>query len=83
MLATILGNYLGHPVLDKTGLTGQYDYKLEYAQDVAEDGGAMASDVTGPSIVNAVQEQLGLKLEKARVKLVTLVIERAEKASEN
>jgi uncharacterized protein (TIGR03435 family) len=76
MLATVLGNYVGRPVEDRTGLTEGYDYKLEYAQDGPE--------VTeGASIFTALQEQLGLKLEKTTVAVEKIVIEKVEKPSDN
>jgi uncharacterized protein (TIGR03435 family) len=80
MLATVLTNYVGSPVIDKTGLTGSYDYKLEYADD---SGGPDATVSEGASIFTALQEQLGLKLERSRVSVDTVVIERVEKPSEN
>jgi bla regulator protein BlaR1 len=80
MLATVLTHYVGSPVIDKTGLTGSYDYKLEYADDTAGPDAAVAE---GASIFTAIQEQLGLKLERARVSIDTVVVERVEKPSEN
>jgi uncharacterized protein (TIGR03435 family) len=82
MLAAVLTGYLGRPVVDRTGLTGTYDYTLEYSQ---EPRGADASPpvLPGPSIFTAIQEQLGLKIESARVTTETIVIDRAEKPSAN
>jgi uncharacterized protein (TIGR03435 family) len=87
MLSALLSNWLGRPVLDRTGLTGTYDYKVEYAQE----GGppseipadATPSNLSGPSIFIALQEQLGLKLESIRAAVETIVIERAERPSAN
>lgn len=78
MLAT-LSAASGRPVLDKTGLTGKYDYKLQWAP---EDSQAEA-DSAGPSIFTAVQEQLGLKLESAKGPVEFIVIDHVEKASGN
>lgn len=92
MLAQLLSNTLGRSVLDKTGLTGGYDIKLEWTPDESEmmmkgpDGGAAAPtppDSSGPSLFSALQEQLGLKLESTKGPVEILVIDRAEKASEN
>ena len=66
---------LDRPVLDRTGIPGEYDFKLRYATDDNPD--------TGPSIFAAIQEQLGLKLEAARGPVGILVIEKAEKPSGN
>ncbi|HEY2845174.1 MAG TPA: TIGR03435 family protein [Bryobacteraceae bacterium] len=73
-----LSTNLDRPVLDKTGLTGSYDYQLEWAPS-----NAAAADLDAPSIFTAVQEQLGLKLESATAPIEILVIDRVEKPSEN
>ncbi len=74
-----LANVTGRPVLDKTGLTGKYDYKLEYApEDNSPD-----ADSTGPSIFTAVQEQFGLKLESAKGPVEIFVIDHVERPSGN
>lgn len=66
------------PVVDKTGLTGLYDFTLEWAPDDAP------TDVTeGPSIFTAVQEQLGLKLESTKAPVEVLVIDHVERPSAN
>jgi bla regulator protein blaR1 len=89
MLSALLTNWLGRPVLDRTGLTGTYDYKVEYGQDHAPVGSAVPSEVptdanfSGPSIFVALQEQLGLKLESIRAAVETIVIDRAERPSAN
>jgi bla regulator protein BlaR1 len=80
MLATVLTFYVGRPVIDRTGLTGNYDYKLEYADDL---GGPEATVSEGASIFTSIQEQLGLKLESSRVAVDTIVVEKVEKPSEN
>ena len=62
------------PVLDKTGLTGKYDFELKLA------GGR--SGVTGPegeSVFTAIEEQLGLKLEAQRASIPILVVDQGEK----
>ena len=92
MLATVLTGFLGRPVEDRTGLTGSYDYKLEYGQESGRGGLHAGSDgptetnpvdATGPSIFTAIQEQLGLKIETSRVATQSIVIERAQKPSAN
>jgi uncharacterized protein (TIGR03435 family) len=78
-LTATLANLTGRPVLDKTGLTGKYDYKLEYApQD-----NSVEADPTGPSIFTAVQEQLGLKLESGKGPVDVIVIDHVERPSGN
>jgi bla regulator protein BlaR1 len=76
-LAETLARKLRRTVLDKTGLTGFYDYKLEFSLDPATDGTAL------PSIFTALQEQLGLRLESAKGPVEILVVDHAEKPSEN
>jgi len=88
MLANLLSNWLGRPVEDQTGLTGKYDYTLEYAPDSGFAGklgasGAPPADSAGPSVFTALQEQLGLKLQTVRGSIESIIIDRAEKPSDN
>jgi uncharacterized protein (TIGR03435 family) len=79
-----LSSQVGRPVVDKTGLTGNYDIKLEWAHDSgasSEDG--TSTDASGPSIFTAVQEQLGLKLVPTKGPVETLVIDRVEQPTAN
>lgn len=94
-LARMLSLQLGSTVLDKTGLTGKYDYKLNWAPDRApggmqpgpEGGPSPASsappEAAGPSLVTALQEQLGLKLEARKEAVDVVVIDHIEKPSPN
>ncbi len=68
---------LGLPVIDRTGLTGRYDLKVEWAPDIDS-----PPDVGGPSIFSAIQE-LGLKLDAIKGPVEVLVIDHVEKPSEN
>ena len=68
----------GRPVIDKTGLTGIYDFELIWSA-----GDPLPPDAPGPSIFTAVQQQLGLKLEPARASFSIVVIEHAERPSAN
>ncbi len=91
---TVLTGALDRPVLDKTGITGKFDFHLVFAPDqstpVFLPGGDMANnpvvpsdDPAGPSIFTAIQEQLGLKLEPAKGPREFLVIDHVERPSEN
>jgi uncharacterized protein (TIGR03435 family) len=71
------GNGAGRPVMDKTGLTGKYTYKLNWVN------GTPARDSEWPSLFVALQEQLGLKLESTRGPSEFIVIDHAEKPSPN
>jgi uncharacterized protein (TIGR03435 family) len=85
-----LSRILGRTVVDKTGLTGKFDISLEWTPDEsqampfpADAPKPSPSDVTGPSIFTALQEQLGLKLESQKGSVEMIVIDHAEKPSEN
>ncbi len=77
-LAQQLSQEVGHIVRNQTGLNGVYDFTMKYSDDVAAGG-----DPSAPSIYNAVQEQLGLKLEPAKGPVEVLVIDHVERPSEN
>jgi bla regulator protein blaR1 len=88
MLATQLSQTLGRTVVNKTGLTGSYDFTLEWTPDGQplgpKDGDAPSSvESSGPTIFTALQEQLGLKLESTKGPVEVLVIGRVEKPTEN
>jgi uncharacterized protein (TIGR03435 family) len=77
-LAGLLRGVGGREVVDRTGLSGTFDFDLRYANDSVR---AAAPDPTQvvPDVFTALQEQLGLKLESARGPVEYLVIERIEK----
>ena len=95
-LANMLGEQLGRPVRDETGLKGKYDFTLDFAPEPGQGpmrgmpmpmpgpggegrGPAPDSQEGGPSLLTAVQEQIGLKLESKKGPVDTLVIDHAEK----
>ena len=91
ILARQLSQQLGRLVVDKTGLTGAYDFTLNFTPEGAAgmrgpDGGGdtPSAPVEGaaPSLFTAVQE-LGLKLESAKGPVEVIAITRVEKPSEN
>ena len=75
-LANAIQTYANALVIDRTGLTGVYEYDLEWDYAASRAVGA-ATDAapTGPTIFTAVQEQLGLKLERHRDPIEVLVID--------
>lgn len=73
-------SFSGRTVFDHTGLTARYDFDLTWTP---ENTPADSPEATGASIFTALQEQLGLKLEPATAPLDVLVIDSAEKPSEN
>jgi len=90
-----LTRQLGRTVVDKTGLTGRFDFTLKWTPDETL-GGALRGPQSGqagvgdppptdssPSLFTALQEQLGLKLESQKGPVEILVIDHVEKPSEN
>jgi uncharacterized protein (TIGR03435 family) len=93
-LVRMLATQLGRTVVDKTGLTGNYDFTLKWAPDPGSPmfkgpgvppaaADAPAPDAGGPSLFTALQEQLGLKLESQKAPVEILVIDHVERPSEN
>ena len=82
-VANELSYVLEHTVVDKTGLTGDYDFDLKWTPEDAGPPNADASAGSGASIFTAVQEQLGLKLQSTKGPTDTLVIDHAELPSQN
>jgi uncharacterized protein (TIGR03435 family) len=92
-LVTTLSDWVGRPVLDKTGLTGLYDFTLKFSPEGVRAAGPMgptltllqgqvqspAADPNAPSLSVALQEQLGLRLESARGPVEVVVIDRLER----
>jgi uncharacterized protein (TIGR03435 family) len=88
-ITPMLGRFLGRTVTDKSGLTGKFDIRLEWTPDEMQlaqfaPGAQLPPEESGgPSIFTAVEQQLGLKLESQKGPVETIVIDRAEKPSEN
>ena len=80
-----LGGMTGRFVIDKTGLTGPYDLDLQWTADPAVGGPPQQSAALGDgaSLFAAIQEQLGLKLEAKRGPVEVLVIDSAERPTED
>jgi uncharacterized protein (TIGR03435 family) len=82
-LVTQCENRSGLPIVDKTGLTGRYDYSFDYAPDPPANQPDAAATATamdpGADFVSAFQKQLGLKLEKKKVPIDVLVIDRVNR----
>jgi uncharacterized protein (TIGR03435 family) len=68
------GLQLDRPVIDQTGLRGNYDFTLEWTPDNVPLG-----DSAAPSLFTAVQEQLGLKLDSRKAPVEIIVVDSAEK----
>jgi uncharacterized protein (TIGR03435 family) len=87
-LVSILADIAKRPIINKTGLSGLYDFRLEWSLDsglATDQNGQPAAppNASGPSLTTAIQEQLGLKLESARRPVEVLVIDSVQRPSEN
>ncbi len=94
-LADMLSNQLGHPVVDKTGLTGKYDFTVDFSPGerfsqlapppppgagAPSPGPALPSAAeVGVDLATAIQQQLGLRIEKGKGMLDYIVVEKAER----
>jgi len=68
------GFFTDGPILDKSGLKGVYDFKLEWITKLEINLG-----LDGPAIFDVVQQQLGLKLEPRKESVEVLIIDHCEK----
>jgi bla regulator protein blaR1 len=92
-LAAWLSRDLGRVVIDKTGMNGEYDYKLEWTSDPGEGGPESIGlppeeprphvETNGPSIFTSLQEQLGLRLVSQKGPVEIIVIDSVERPSAN
>jgi len=76
LLAATLQGWIGDTVVDATGLTGLYDLNLDFNVDES-------TSSEGPTVFEAVQRQLGLKLEAGKGPVEVVVIDHVEKPSVN
>jgi uncharacterized protein (TIGR03435 family) len=85
LVDTLMGaGGLDRPVIDGTGLTGKYDFCVDWMpEQTPPNAGDTSMDASLPSLFTAIQEQLGLKLETSRGPIRTLVIDSIEKPKEN
>jgi uncharacterized protein (TIGR03435 family) len=87
-LTLVLSQQVGRFVIDKTQLKGRYDFTLEYERERPVRPGADSTEPASnpgrlPSVFNALQEQLGLKLESQKGPVEFLIVDHAEKPSAN
>jgi uncharacterized protein (TIGR03435 family) len=91
--STLQRGVLDRPVVDRTGLSGRYDFDLEWTPDETQFGGRLsmtenpatgnAADSPKQDIFAALREQLGLRLEAIKGPIDTLVIDKVERPSDN
>lgn len=72
--------FVDRPIVDQTGLAGQYDFNLKWTFDETE---ASNNPNAAPGLFTAVQEQLGLKLEAVKAPADVIVIDKVERPSAN
>lgn len=98
-IAWVFDRYLDHQVVDKTGLTGRYDFNLRWSDGTDTQAGSPAAGGAGansgpafdastpadapPLTFKAVEKELGLKLKAGKARLPVIVIDHVEKPSEN
>jgi len=77
---------LDRPVVDKTGLTGRYDFDLDWAPDETQFGGEVPvapSDAPSPPFFTAIEQELGLRIEATRGVVQALVVDTAQRPTPN
>ena len=84
LLATLIARFTRTPVLDQTAVPGIFEIKLDWARDnglptAVAPNAAPGELAEGPSLTEAVQKQLGLKLEKRKGPVDVMMVEHAEK----
>lgn len=77
-LVETISSFLGTPVLDRTGLTGKYNYALEINSFITDDVRRNAAVQLPVVIAQALQEQAGLKLVAAKASIEVLVVDHIE-----
>jgi uncharacterized protein (TIGR03435 family) len=88
LLATAIPSFgsIGRPVVDQTGLTGKFDFTLEWTPELTSappPNPDVPPDTQGPTFLEALREQLGLKLDSTRAPLQILVVDHVERPTEN
>ena len=76
--AEVLSRQMDLPVVNRTGLDGAFNLKLEWTLETSK-----SAAMEGPSIFTSIQQQLGLRLRSQKTPIEILVIDHAEKPSEN
>lgn len=85
---SVLPLQLGRSVIDRTGLKGRFDFTLEFARETsgpprADGSGAAAAAPDGPGAIEALRDQLGLKLEATQGTVRVLVVDQVERPTAN
>jgi uncharacterized protein (TIGR03435 family) len=87
-----IGDFIGEmqrilmdrPIVDQTGLTGVYDIQIQFTREQPEElGTTELPDTAAPNLLDALQQQLGFKLERTKAPVDVLVIDHAEPPEAN
>ena len=89
----LIGKFLGsvaggageisRPVVDQTGLTGRWDYTLEIAQPFGKKPSGVDEENQGPTVIEGMQQQLGIKLKPSRAVIPVLIVDEIRRPAEN
>jgi uncharacterized protein (TIGR03435 family) len=81
----LTGGEIDRPLVDRTGLSGNVDFIVEWTPQIGPQppGATFQPDPTGPTLVQALQEELGLKLEPQVAPVKVFVIDHVEEPSPN
>jgi uncharacterized protein (TIGR03435 family) len=83
-LADVLSDAIQRPVVDKTGLTGNFNYTLKWSPDDVGSTDRGAKDADAPPVLfTALQEQLGLRLQSGKEPVQVVVIDQVQEPTEN
>jgi len=82
-MADSMSTGVDRPMLDKTGLTGTFDFILELIDRPQAGGNPPADAAAGPDLEEAIREQLGVKLERQKGPVEVLVVDHLERPSAN
>jgi len=80
------GTNLGRPMIDQTGLSGTFDFTLEWAQErrgPMPPGAEAQPELTGPTFQEALRDQLGIKLQSQKGPISVMVVDHVERPSAN
>ena len=78
-LAETLSKEFRMPVIDKTGLTGRFDFTLEFAPQAPGALPADSQDESAPNLISAIPQRLGLKLESKKIPVDVLIVDSADR----
>ena len=78
-LVELLSKEFRLPVDDRTGLTGKFDFTLEFAPQAPGSLTPDAANESAPNLISAVPQQLGLKLDPKKIPVDILIVDRADK----